>query len=56
MPNFNKLFTLDSETIDILKNTSNQSKTVRDAVKSYHKKQTIKEKPQNVKPIVEDVE
>ena len=41
MPNFNKLFTLDSETITILKESKNQSKMVRDAVKSYSKQSTV---------------
>jgi len=41
LTNFNKLFTLDSETIDILKDTKNQSKFVRDAVKQFNKQGTI---------------
>ena len=41
MTNFNKLFTLDSETLDILKETKNQSKYVRDAVKHFSKNSTI---------------
>ncbi len=36
MPNFNKLFTLDSESIDILKSKDNQSKFVRDAIKRFN--------------------
>ena len=41
VPNHSKLFTLDKETIDILKETKNQSQTVREAVKHYYKKDTI---------------
>ena len=41
MTNFNKLFTLDSETLDILKETKNQSKFVRDAVKHFSKNNTV---------------
>jgi len=41
MANYNKLFTLDSETIDILKDSKNQSKYVRDAVKHYFIKDKV---------------
>ena len=46
MANYNKLFTLDSETLDILKETKNQSKYVRDAVKFFSvKDKIVEEKP-----------
>ena len=46
MANYNKLFTLDSETLEILKETKNQSKYVRDAVKHYFiKDKIVAEKP-----------
>ena len=45
LANYNKLFTLDSETIDILKDSKNQSKYVRDAVKHYFiKDKVVKDK------------
>ena len=43
MPNFNKLFTLDAETIDILKDEKNQSQTVREAVKRYARNKNVME-------------
>ena len=45
MVNYNKLFTLDSETLDILKESKNQSKYVRDAVKFF----SIKDKVVQIK-------
>jgi len=46
MVNFNKLFTLDTETIDILKDSKNQSKYVREAVKHYFNRKNVIEQPE----------
>ena len=53
MPNFNKLFTLDSESIDILKSKENQSKFVRDAIKRFNDMRDIPVISNGVKPKAE---